>query len=123
MKQPPTNFRKRHRWSWRVLLAGALFLQFWLPDCGFALDPASNVLQYNCRTWSRQNGLPVNGINAIAQTKDGYLWFGTSVGLVRFDGIEFKLLDLAHVSQIRNIIVTSLASAQDGGLWVGLAMA
>jgi ligand-binding sensor domain-containing protein len=42
------------------------------------------------------------------------------VGLVRFDGIEFKLLDLARTPQVRNGIVTSLVNANDGGLWVGL---
>ncbi|HEY1717390.1 MAG TPA: PAS domain S-box protein [Verrucomicrobiae bacterium] len=109
-----------NRWSRRVWLAGALSLYFLLADHGFALDPSRDILEYNCQTWSRQNGLPANGINAITQTKDGYLWLGTAVGLVRFDGIEFKLLDLANVPQIRNTIVTSLASAKDGGLWVGL---
>src|ERR1700730_7834316 len=120
MKQPPINFVKNHRLFRRVVLAGALSLYLLLPDCGFALDPARDILQYNCQTWSRQNGLPANGINAITQTKDGYLWLGTTVGLVRFDGIEFKLLDLARVSQVRISIVTSLANANDGGLWVGL---
>jgi ligand-binding sensor domain-containing protein len=120
VKQPPTTFRKKHRWSGRVLLAGALFLQLLLAGRGFALDPAKNVLQYNCRTWNRQNGLSASGINAIAQTKDGYLWFGTSAGLVRYDGIEFKLLDLHSVAAVRNSVVTSLAGARTGGLWVGL---
>jgi len=120
MKPPSTNFRKKHRWSRRVLLAGALALCLWLPDRGFALDPSRDLLEYNCQTWSRQNGLPANGINAIIQSKDGYLWLGTTVGLVRFDGIEFKLLDLTRAPQVRNGIVTSLANANDGGLWVGL---
>jgi len=120
MKQPSTNFRKKHRWSRPALLAGALALHFLLPDLGFALDPSRNLLEYNCQTWSRQNGLPANGINAIVQSKDGYLWLGTAVGLVRFDGIEFKLLDLNRTPQVQNGIVTSLANANDGGLWVGL---
>ena len=37
----------------------------------FALDPARTLFQYNCRTWARQNGLPANGVSAIAQTRDG----------------------------------------------------
>ncbi|MEO6569417.1 MAG: two-component regulator propeller domain-containing protein [Opitutaceae bacterium] len=87
---------------------------------GLALDPAKAVSQYNCATWTRQTGLPVNGINAIAQTKDGYLWLGTAAGLVRFDGVEFKPFDLTSVAQLRTTIVTSLAAAREGGLWVGL---
>jgi PAS domain S-box-containing protein len=120
MKQPSTNFRKNHRCFRRVLLVGVLLLPLVLADRGFALDPARALLEYNCQTWSRQNGLPANGINAIVQSKDGYLWLGTTVGLARFDGIEFKLLDLARTPQVLNGIVTSLANANDGGLWVGL---
>src|ERR1035437_3538384 len=120
MKQPPANFRKKHRWSRRGLLAGAGSLHLLLAGRGVALDPAKDILQYNCPTWSRENGLPVSGINAIAQTKDGYLWFGTSAGLVRFDGIEFKLLDFHSVANVRNSCLTSLSSARSGGLWVGL---
>jgi len=101
----------------RALLAGmGLFYLLLLPS-GFALDPAKNLTQYNCQTWSRQNGLLVNGINAIAQTKDGYLWVGTSVGLLRYDGTEFAPV---HLARSGDTYVTSLASDPNGGLWVGL---
>jgi PAS domain S-box-containing protein len=101
-------------------MAAALALQFFLAGRGFALDPARDILQYNCQVWSRQNGLPASSINAIAQTGDGYLWFGTAAGLLRFDGIEFKPLDLHSVAGVRNSVVSSLATARNGGLWVGL---
>jgi len=39
-----------------------------------------------------ENGLPQNKINALAQTRDGYLWVGTLKGLARFDGVRFKFL-------------------------------
>src|SRR5208282_1060029 len=113
MKPTATDFRKQHRRLRRGLLAGLLLLPLVLADRGFALDPARSLQQYNLRTWSRQNGLPANGINAITQTRDGYLWLGTSAGLVRFDGIEFKLLDLSSVTNLSSSTVTSLASARD----------
>ena len=46
---------------------------------------------YYTQTWSTHDGLPHNGINAISQTSDGYLWIGTWEGLVRFNGREFKV--------------------------------
>src|SRR5664280_135969 len=82
-----------------------------------ALDPEKTVFQYNCRTGTRQNGLPVDRINAIAQTADGYLWLGTANGLVSFDGIEFKSQPLGR---LQSQIVTSLSSSRDGGLWMGM---
>ena len=101
-------------------LAAALALSLLSGHLAFALDPAKALQQYYCQSWTRQNGLPVNGIKAITQAKDGYLWLGTAAGLLRFDGTEFTLIDLASVPGIRGTIVTSMANANDDGLWVGL---
>jgi hypothetical protein len=85
-----------------------------------ALNPDKSLLQYNCRSWTRQNGLPANGVKAIAQTRDGYLWLGTAQGLVRFDGVEFKLAEMPKSPSFWTANVTCLASSQNGGLWFGL---
>jgi ligand-binding sensor domain-containing protein/signal transduction histidine kinase len=85
-----------------------------------ALNPDKSLLQYNCRAWTRQNGLPANGVKAITQTKDGYLWLGTAQGLVRFDGVEFKLAAMPKSPSFWTANVTCLASSQNGGLWFGL---
>ena len=52
-----------------------------------------NDPHYLITNWETENGLPENSATAIAQTPDGYLWFGTIKGLVRFNGIDFKVLD------------------------------
>ncbi len=106
-------------WTRTGHLGIALLFLLLLPHV-FALDPARELKQYNCQTWSRQNGLPANGITAITQARDGYLWLGTSVGLVRFDGIEFKPLDLSSATNLSGSTVTSLSNARNGGIWVGL---
>src|SRR5262245_35260486 len=43
---------------------------------------------YLIRSWETADGLPENSATSIAQTPDGYLWFGTFNGLVRFNGVE-----------------------------------
>ena len=86
----------------------------------FALDPAKTVYQYNCQSWTRREALPVNSINAITQTKDGYIWFGTSKGLVRFDGLEFKEIGMPDHVQFRSRVISSLSSSKAGGLWFGI---
>jgi ligand-binding sensor domain-containing protein/signal transduction histidine kinase len=92
-----------------------------LPSSGFALDPTHDILQFNCQTWNRTSGLPANGINYIEQTTDGSLWLGTSAGLVHFDGLEFKLLDLGLLPEAQSSsVVNSLCRSKYGGLWVGL---
>ena len=90
------------------------------PVRSFALDPAKSVYQYNCQSWTRREDLPANSINAITQTKDGYLWFGTSKGLVRFDGLEFKEIGMPDHVQFRSRVISSLASSKAGGLWFGI---
>ena len=95
----------------------AACLLIWLPRHALALDPSRSLVQYNCQTWSRQNGLLVNGVDAITQSRDGYLWLGTSVGLIRFDGNGFTTI---HLPQPGNrTVVTSLANTGNDELWVG----
>ena len=101
-------------------LAGFLLGFALVPFRSPALDPNQSVFQYNCQSWSRHNGLPANNVYAIAQTKDGYLWLGTSIGLLRFDGVDFTLIGAPPVSELRNTRIACLAPAQDGGLWFGL---
>ncbi|MBK9989393.1 MAG: response regulator [Verrucomicrobia bacterium] len=85
-----------------------------------ALDPARTLSQYNCRTWRRDNGLPTNSVNAIAVGKDGRVWFGTSQGLIHFDGVEFhEAADTGKIS-LEGKLVTALTPRSAGGFWYGL---
>src|ERR1700735_3213469 len=59
----------------------------------YALDPTKAITQYVQTGWTNQTGLPQSSVRAIAQTADGYMWFGTEEGLVRFDGIRFRVFD------------------------------
>lgn len=45
--------------------------------------------EFSVRSWTSDNGLPVNSIRAITQTPDGFIWLATEEGIVRFDGISF----------------------------------
>ncbi len=77
----------------RKIIAGLLGLL--VAGQALALDPNKAVYQFNCQNWDRQSGLPSDKINAITQTEDVYMWFGTQNGLVRFDGFEFKNIPTA----------------------------
>src|ERR1041385_2718961 len=93
MKVPVRKIRcpslTRSRWDLVALLMYWAFVPM-----GSALDPAKTVFQYSCQTWRRHNGLSANGIHAITQTKDGFIWLGTQKGLIRYDGLEFKAFTL-----------------------------
>src|SRR5882762_2251465 len=52
--------------------------------------------QYTIDTSNTDSGLPQNTVRTILQTRDGYLWFGTQDGLVRFDGVKFVTFNTAN---------------------------
>lgn len=56
------------------------------------------------------NGLPQNSVNAITQTEDGYLWFGTFNGLVRFDGLSFDVFSERNTEGLISARVGLLAA-------------
>src|SRR5437016_12531 len=51
----------------------------------------SDPIAYSRRVWQSADGLPEDFAQTITQTQDGYLWVGTSGGLVRFDGTRFAV--------------------------------
>ncbi|HEY1946536.1 MAG TPA: two-component regulator propeller domain-containing protein [Bryobacteraceae bacterium] len=75
--------------------------------------------EYSHRVWRTEDGLPQNRIQAISQTKDGYLWIGTSEGLARFDGVRFVVFDQSNTAAFTDNSILSLQPAPDGSLWIG----
>ena len=73
---------------------------------------------YFTQTWNTHDGLPHNGINAISQTTDGYLWIATWEGLARFNGREFKVFTRGSKMGLPDSAIRSLTSTKEGGLLV-----
>jgi Two component regulator propeller len=73
----------------------ALIAALFLGTGAFALNPARTLTQARLSVWTNESGLPQATINAIVQTRDGYLWMGTEEGLVRFDGVRFVVTSCA----------------------------
>ena len=71
-------------------------------------------------TWTRRDGAP-GSISCLAQTKNGYLWVGSTLGLYRFDGLRFSSYPFGSAgSALPSLDVASLAADLEGGLWVAL---
>lgn len=77
------------------------------------------TFQYASRTWRTDEGLPDNTVQAIAQTRDRYLWIGTSHGLARFDGVEFTVFDAKNTPELKNSSIKALCANKTGVLWIG----
>ena len=72
------------------------------------------------RSWTLDDGLPVNTVNSVDQDSLGYLWITTYDGLVRFDGLHFENFDYSNTPEMPHNRST-LIHVQDGvGVWVAL---
>ena len=92
--------------------------------CGLpaaALDPNQTLQQFDHTSWTIHSGAP-SGINALAQTTDGYLWLGTTSGLYRFDGVTFGLYQPPRGQRLPDTAIQSLYATREGGLWIGYQM-
>jgi ligand-binding sensor domain-containing protein/signal transduction histidine kinase len=74
---------------------------------------------YTRHVWNASDGLPEQTIQAFAQTPDGYLWIGTTGGLVRFDGAHFVVFDRQSTPALHENSVFCLKVSHDGSLWIG----
>lgn len=71
------------------------------------------------RVWRAADRLPSDSVTAILQTRDGFMWIGTSAGLARFDGMKFTELKLADATTNEAVRVTALCQDAAGHLWIG----
>lgn len=74
--------------------------------------------EYLIESWETDQGLPENSATAMVQTPDGYLWFGTFNGLVRFDGVAFTVFDPSNTPELPNAGIVNLHLDASQRLWV-----
>ena len=75
---------------------------------------------YALTAWTGQAGLSLGDVFAITEDRDGYLWLGTSNGLVRFDGAVFARRETGvQRMSAADQAVSALLGARDGSIWIG----
>ena len=79
---------------------------------------STNAGDYSIENWQLEQGLPQISVTSIAQTPDGYLWLGTFNGLVRFDGVRFKVFDQGNTPNLGSSGITQLEVDDQGALWI-----
>ena len=71
------------------------------------------------RNYSTADGLAGDDVRAILQDSRGFLWVGTTTGLSRFDGQEFRSYGTAD--GLPHTTVNDLLQERNGTLWVATA--
>ncbi|MBR4555326.1 MAG: HD domain-containing protein [Ruminococcus sp.] len=84
-------------------------------DQSLSVDPTSTSDGYTAVLYDNTNGLPTSEANAIAETKEGFIWIGSYSGLIRYDGNTFERFD--STTGIASVV--SLFVDSKNRLWVG----
>lgn len=82
----------------------------------FFFASSAYAQQYNFINYTVENGLAQNQVLAMVQDKQGYLWFGTTGGLSRFDGksfVNFSQRDSLYRNQVNDLFIDN-----NGTLWI-----
>lgn len=77
-----------------------------------------NDPDYVITNWNTADGLPESSAISVTQSPDGYLWFGTFNGLVRFDGVKFTVFNPNNTPALLHPGVLRLFHDSTGALWV-----
>ena len=79
--------------------------------------------QIKCVTkqYSTNDGLPDNRVLCSIKDREGFMWFGTWMGLCRFDGSNFKTYKSypGDNSSLKNNRINALLEDRAGFLWLG----
>jgi signal transduction histidine kinase/DNA-binding response OmpR family regulator/streptogramin lyase len=98
-------------WKWISTLYLWSMVALLISACNAQAAPA-----YVHESWSVRDGLPVNTVNQIIQSKQGYLWLATFDGLVRFDGARFHVYNISNTVGLRHQRLVSIVETEDGRL-------
>jgi signal transduction histidine kinase/ligand-binding sensor domain-containing protein/DNA-binding response OmpR family regulator len=71
-----------------------------------------------------RNGLIMNNVEYIDIDREGFVWLGTSAGLQRFDGYEFRdyTFDPEDTSSISDNFISTIFEDDSANLWVGTSV-
>ena len=106
---------------WKATVGLSIVLAI-APEPGRAVDPGQPASSYLRTTFTVEDGLSSNVVNAILQTRNGFLWIGTDAGLNRFDGRHFTPIYFRGPKSTPQGVVSTLAEGRDGDLWIGTSV-
>lgn len=91
--------------------------QLWLADSAKSQTRIPHS-QFVIDHWGVNDGLPVNNVMKLHQSKEGYLWMTTFDGLVRFDGLNFKIYQAVDYPGLPANRFVKLYEGADESLWI-----
>lgn len=103
----------------RSRIVSALLLVALLMGRPLFATETSSAQRFCVDAWGTEDGLPQNSVISMIQSRDGYLWFGTLNGLVRFDGIRFSVFDESNTEGLKSSRIVKVFEDSQRNLWLG----
>jgi diguanylate cyclase (GGDEF)-like protein len=85
----------------------------------FAIKAEKSLVEQNFTNWTTKQGLPTDTILDIYQDDFGYIWLASYMGLIRFDGIKFKLFNKRTTPAFESNSARVIEGDDKGNLWIG----
>ncbi|MCD6116457.1 response regulator [bacterium] len=87
----------------------------------FAFNTKVTTDAYRFLHLTINDGLSQSAVQTIIKDKDGFMWFGTTDGLNKYDGYNFKTYysDLNDTTTITSNWINCIAEDRNGSLWIG----
>ncbi|RZS74532.1 sensor histidine kinase [Pseudobacter ginsenosidimutans] len=77
----------------------------------------AQLQRYFGKRYDTDNGLPQNSVSHIGFDRGGFCWLSTQMGLVRFDGNNFKVYGEQDFPQAQTSRVYDVRADREGNLW------
>ena len=100
-----------------MIVCGGIFCSALLAQTKKTVDPFFK--DFVSRNWNAESGLPGNTITDLMQDSDGYMYFGTYTGLLRFDGVEFLSINRLYDERYDFISARTMFQDSRKNIWIG----
>ena len=107
---------------WRAAIVVGM-IAVWPIHAARAADPDRALSQYIRDRWEKGSGFVAGPVYGITQTRDGYLWIAAEKGVVRFDGLRFRLFEPLLPTATTDTAALNVLPDPEGGLWTWLRRA
>ncbi|MFO7846614.1 MAG: two-component regulator propeller domain-containing protein, partial [Balneolaceae bacterium] len=99
-------------------VSGTLFGQADRATVGSFYPINNQSPEYISEQWTTKNGLPINHVNQVYQTPDGFIWLATFTGLLRFDGVTFKEFNSGNTPALPSNRIIAIQPGAGNSFWI-----
>ncbi|NJN28064.1 MAG: GHKL domain-containing protein [Cyclobacteriaceae bacterium] len=86
-------------------------------DHKIGLDPGKPLSTLTMDQWTGKDGLISNNLTSVAQHSNKFIWITTFNGIIRFDGVNFKLFDKNNLPYISSNGFYKSFEDSKGNVW------